>query len=341
MLFIGLDAHKRFFVACIFDPKDASVKRFRVNGSVDDLIRQLKKELGRRKFRICFEASCDYGYLHDRLAPIADRVIVAHPGKLALIYQDKRKNDKVDAEKLAKLIYAEVTPEVHVPSLDCRSRRRTIEHRTRLVQKRTRTKVAIRALLRGCGISTPAEVKDLWSTAGLKWLSEVELPTENDALQRDMLLEELTSFERLVKRATRHLDRLGSSDPAVKLLRTIPGVGPRTAEAVAAYIDKPHRFGRIKQIGAYFGLVPCQDQSASRNRLGHITREGPATVRRLLVEAAWWAVKHDSTIRAYYERRVGEKGERKKIAIVATAHYLARVMLSMLKNGEPWRPAAA
>ena len=123
-------------------------------------------------------------------------------------------------------------------------------------------------------------------------------------------------------------------------MRTIPGVGPRTSEAVMAYIDRPHRFRRNNQIGAYFGLVPCQDQSAGRNRLGHITREGPATVRALLVEAAWWGVRHDPTLKAYFEKRCGKNGARKKIAIVATAHYLARVMLAMLKSGEVWRPAA-
>ena len=308
---------------------------------VEELIDELKRRLGGHRFRICFEASCDSGHLHDQLAPIAEQVVVAHPGKLRLIYRDKRKNDTVDAEKLAKLLYADMVPEVHVPTLDVRRWRRTIEHRTKLVQKRARTKTTIRAVLRGCGIEEHPPVKDLWSAPGRQWLDALELPTANDALQRDILLEELKSFDHLVARVTHHLDALGRDHPAVKLLQTITGVGPRTAEAVAAYIDQPHRFRRVKQIGAYFGLVPCQDQSGSVNRLGHITKEGPGTVRRLLVEAAWCGVRRDPTLRAYYQRRVGERGEKKKIAIVATAHYLARVMLTMLKTGEPWRVAAA
>ena len=121
------------------------------------------------------------------------------------------------------------------------------------------------------------------------------------------------------------------------MVRTIPGVGPRTGEAVVAYIDEARRFSRNKCIGSYFGLVPCQDASGPVNRLGHITREGPAVVRRLLVEATWQGIRRSPEIRAYFERIQRGDADRKKIALVATAHHLIRVMLSMLKTGEVWR----
>ena len=120
-------------------------------------------------------------------------------------------------------------------------------------------------------------------------------------------------------------------------VRVIPGVGPRTAEAVVAYIDDASRFRRSKQVGSYFGLVPCQDQSANTNRLGHITREGPATVRKLLTEAGWQGIRHSPRIRGYFERVRGDDPKRRKIALVATAHYLIRVMHAMLRTGEVWR----
>ena len=133
------------------------------------------------------------------------------------------------------------------------------------------------------------------------------------------------------------LDQVANRHPGVQLVRTIPGVGNRTAEAVVAWIDDPGRFGRVRAIGSYFGLVPSQDSSASANRLGHITREGPSTVRSLLTEAAWQSVRRSPRVREFYERvRRGDR-ERTKIALVATAHYLLRAMLSMLQNGEVWR----
>jgi transposase len=117
-------------------------------------------------------------------------------------------------------------------------------------------------------------------------------------------------------------------------------VGPRTGEAVVAYIDKPGRFHSNKAIGCYFGLIPKQDASGRSNRLGHITREGPSVVRSLLVEAAWQGIRRCPQIREVYERIMRDDKQRKKIALVATAHYLLRAMLAMLQTGEVWRYSA-
>jgi transposase len=132
------------------------------------------------------------------------------------------------------------------------------------------------------------------------------------------------------------LNQRAKYSPAVLILRSIPGVGVRKAEAVAAFIDDPDRFRDAKAIGRYFGLVPSQDQSGPRNRLGHITREGPAVVRQLVAEASWQALRRSPTVRAYFERVRRDDPQRKKIALVATAHYLVRMMLALLKRGTTW-----
>jgi hypothetical protein len=171
----------------------------------------------------------------------------------------------------------------------------------------------------------------------------LELPTASQRLRRDLLLEEIESLANQVRRLEQQLNHQAGRSPAVAVLRTIPGVGVRTAEAVAAFVDDPHRFRDAKAVGRYFGLVPSQDQSGDRNRLGHITREGPAVVRQLLAEASWQAIRRSPTIRAYFERVRRDDPQRKKIALVATAHYLVRVMWALLKRGTVWEegPAAA
>ena len=269
---------------------------------------------------------------------MAQKVVVAHPGQLRLIFRSKRKSDRVDAEKLAKLLYLDEVPPVYVPSVEVRSWRAMIEHRQKLLQERVRTKNQLRALLRTQGIVAP---KGLWTKKGLAWIGAQELPTSMDRLQRDILLERLGSLRGLIERVEAALAEIAETNAGVKLLREIPGVGIRTAEAVMAYVDDPHRFQSIKSIGSYFGLVPCQDQSAGKNRLGHLTRQGPATVRKLLTEASWQAIRRSRRIRAYFERIRQGNPERKRIALVATAHYLLRVMLAMLRTGEVWRAEAA
>ena len=88
-------------------------------------------------------------------------------------------------------------------------------------------------------------------------------------------------------------------------------------------------------------MVPSQDQSGDRNRLGPITREGPAVVRQLVAEASWQAVRRSPTVRAYFERVRRGDPQRKKIALVATAHYLVRVMWALLKRGTTWEEGLA
>jgi transposase len=176
----------------------------------------------------------------------------------------------------------------------------------------------------------------LWTKKGLAWLEGLELD-EACALQRDLLASDLKDYAEKLARVEKYLKKVAERHPGVALLRTIPGVGPRTAEALLAYIDDVGRFGRVKQVGCYFGLVPCQDATGDVNRLGHITRDGPSTVRKLLCEAAWVAVRRSPTVRGFFERVMRGDRLRKKVALVATAHYLVRVAAAILRSGEAWR----
>jgi len=336
MLYVGIDAHWNACSYCILDANGAVVKEEQVRGPWHRLVSQLRRR--REPLTLAYDASCGYGALYDQLAalPHVRRICVAHPGKLRLIFRSQRKNDRTDARQLALLLLNQL-PTVHVPHQDVRSWREAITYRQKLVQQRTGVKNQLRALLRGHGIPMP---RSLWSQAGLTWLAEAALPGPLPRLKRMGLLDQLRQVQAQLKQVERELNRIGRAHPGVRLLQTIPGVGPRTAEAVMAYIDQPKRFGRNKTIGPYFGIVPRQDASGPVNHLGHITRQGPAVVRRLITEATWQAVRRDATVARYFQRVQQGRPQRKKLALVATAHYLLRVMLAMLQNGEAWRGAA-
>lgn len=336
MFYVGLDIHAKQITICVLDDNGKVHERCTVR-DVEQLVAFLNKLPGR--FRVCYEASTGYGYFFELLSRIAERVVVAHPGLLRLIYRSKQKNDRRDAEKLAKLLYVDQVPAVHVPPADVQAWRETITFRRRLVEKRTRAKNGLRCLLRTLRITAPVR-PGLWSRAGTAWLRQLEFDNAMHAVKRDVLLDEIDNLNRQIARVEKALARYAAQSANVEILRSIPGVGIRTAEAVAAFIDDPHRFSHSKQIGAYFGLVPSQDQSGGVNRLGHITREGSSTVRHMLTEAVWQAVRRSATVKAYLERIQRGDKSRRKIAIVATAHYLVRVMWSMLKTGTLWRERA-
>jgi transposase len=333
MQYIGLDAHKSQWTFCVLDENGKKVLTKTVHGDWPVLMKAL--ETIPRPFKICFEASCGAGFLHDTLKKIAAEVIVANPNKLALIYAAKRKNDRLDAEHLAKLLFLELVPRVHIPKSEVRAWRSLIEYRRRLMGGRTTIKNRLRALLRGAGKIVPTP--SLWSRVGLAWLAAEAFDQPMDAVHRDILVSELTEANEKIRKVTGELDKIGDSNSNVTLLMTIPGVGIRTAEAFVAYIDEAKRFSKTKTIGSYLGVVPTQDQSSTTNHLGRITRQGPSAVRWLLTEAAWEGVRRSPQIRAFYERIRRNDPQRNKIAAVATAHYLARVMLAMMQSGEAWR----
>jgi transposase len=333
MFYVGLDIHSTRIAVCVLSETGQVARRAQVRG-IEEVLRILKGLPG--LFEVCYEASCGYGHYHDVLRPLAAQVLVAHPGQLRLIFRSNAKNDRNDAERLAKLLYLGEAPAVHVPSADVRAWRELINCRGQVVAKRTRAKNAARALLRSAGI-VPPKHPGLWTKAGLAWLRRLELPTASQQLRRDLLIEEIETLTKQVQRIEQELNRQARRTPAVARLRTIPGVGARTAEAVAAFIDDPQRFRNAKAVGRYFGLVPRQDQSGVRNRLGHITREGAPVVRQLLAEAAWQALRRSPAVRSYFERVQREDPQRTKIAVVATAHYLVRVMWAMLRRGSVWQ----
>jgi len=335
MLHIGLDVHERLTSVHILDANGKKCKAYTLKGHWTELPAQLKKLS--EPFQVCFEASTGYGHLYDALRPIAQRVAVAHPGKARMIFRSKRKNDRIDAEKLAKLCFLGEVPEVYVPNQRLRQWRRLITFRGVLVAERVRTKNRLRGLLRRNGIQSPVK---LWTRNGIAWLNALELPGE-DGLERELLLDDLGRQSDKIRRVEGHLADLAKNDPRVSILRTIPGVGIRTAEALAAWIDNPARFTKNKTIGAYFGLVPSEDSSAGKQHLGHITRQGPALIRKLIVEATWQAVRRSPEVRAYYARMLHDDPQRKKIALVATAHYLVRCALAMLQHNESWKVKAA
>jgi len=327
MLYVGLDVHSRQSSLCILNSGGGTVNQIQLKGprsTVVDRLRRLEEP-----FAICYEASCGYGHLYEQLRPLAHHVAVAHPGKLRLIYGSKRKNDRVDAQKLAKLLLLDMVPPVHVPSIDVRAWRSLIVLRQRVLQQVVRAKNQIRGVLRENDL---AGAKWLWSRKQIAWLESLELhPVAK--LRLELAIEEFKTLDAKIKRIEKELAKYADAHPATKLLMTIPGVGIRTAETFVAWVDDITRFRNNRQIGSYFGLVPCQDASADKNRLGHITRDGPPVMRKLICEATWTAIKKCPTFKQFLERVMGGKSERRKIAVVATMHRMIRVMGAVMRTG--------
>jgi len=332
--FIGFDIDHKNTVACITQAgQDDRYTKLKTEVGVLRQWLQAQRQPGER-LHLTFEVSGLSGFLYDHLVDVVDRLEVSNPTKLSWIYRTAKKNDRIDARKQAVLLSMDEIPRVHMPSKAVREWRRTIQHRRNLVNTMTQTKNRIRSVLKSQGLKR-SDGGGWWNGTNRAWMRQ-EAEREGAPWREVLgdLLDTLALQERQLKRVTRGLDARLEKLPGAWLVMTIPGVGPRTVEAVLAYTDEVRRFSRAKQFGAYFGLTPRLDESGSRQRMGHISKQGPSVVRWLIVESAWRAVRHSPALRAFYERVMHGQKQRNKIAIVATARKLLTIMRAMLMTGE-------
>lgn len=340
MTVLAIDLGKFKSVACRYDPatgRHGFETIATTPASVHDLLIEAAPA------RLVIEACSVCGWISDLAESLAIKVCVANTNGEAWKWKKvKRKTDRDDAYKLAKLAATDQLPLVHVPKLEVRQQRALIKYRHALIDRRTGVKNTIRSLLDAQGLSLPGRSRG-WTIASINELKKLSCPLgQCDAanLWRGQLDLELRMFEAvtaLIKEADKKLDAIAAKDPRVTRLRTIPQVGARLAELVVAMIDDPHRFKNARQVSAYAGLVPKQYQSGQMNRLGRITGQGPGLLRRMLVQIAWGMQRRTETRgHAVFERLCHGQRTRRKQAVVALARKILIWCWALLRDGSVW-----
>jgi transposase len=259
----------------------------------------------------------------------------------------KKKTDKEDTLKLLSLSLTNQLPTVNLPDRPTRQWKGLILYRQKLIERRTRIKNKVHAILvsEGRGMSGGRQA---WSEASLAALSRLARPIGECAIdelwqgQLHMELAALDDLNHAVEQLDGKLNALGEADARVIRLQTIPGVGPRLSELVVAVIDDPKRFKNVRQVSAYAGLVPRRYQSGTMDRNGRISKAGCAKLRKLLLEVAWGMLVHNARGRSVFTRISKGQKTRRKQAAVALARRILGWCWAMLRDGTDWRaPAAA
>src|SRR5262245_61013268 len=336
---LAIDLGKYKSVACLDRPGHNS--RFT---TLPTSRRELTTLLERyRPTVVLIEACLLAGWVRDLCVEYGVRCLVANTTGEAWKFKHlKRKTDRDDALRLVEIYRFGKFPAVALPDKEVREKRALIEHRQKLVGRRVALQNRLRAILVSQGLPAPVGAR-AWTRIGLAGIAQHARPlaecspTELWRGRLQLTLTELAQVQGLLDQAERKLDELAKADAGVQLLQTIPGVGPRTAEAIAAFLPEPARFRTSKQVSAYGGLVPRQYQSADTDHRGRITKRGPKTLRKLLVECAWVMLRYNAWARAVYQRLTHGGKTRKKQAIVALARKLLVRCWAMLRDGTVWR----
>jgi transposase len=340
MRILGLDLGQRKSAWETLDTQTGEVATGQV-GMHDDALRKL---LARTQPElVVMEIGPLAARVHDLAVAAGVRVRVADTTQDAWRWKNvKRKTDTDDAQKLVRLAALGQINPVHIPAPAVRERRHLLEYRQALVAEQTRCKNRMRATLLMHGLKLP-EGKNGWSATGRAQLAAHTKPLAAcgpEELWRGVLrteLEHLQQIEALVAAVTAKLDALAQADRRVAQLRTIPGVGPRTAEVLITVLDEPRRFASRRQVAAYGGLVPRRYQSGQMDRSGRISKRGSTLLRAVLNQAAWIAVRCNPALRAFFLRLGGGHKKRRKQAIVAVMRKLLVVMWAMLRDGTAYQ----
>jgi transposase len=328
MMIIGVDYHPSDQYIAFADLETGESGERRLNhsdGEAEKFYRGLV--LGGVSVRVGMEATGYSRWFERLLAELGIEVWIGDAAKIQTKRVRKQKTDRQDAQLLLKLLLENNFPRVWVPSPENRDLRQLLWHRHRLVQMRTRIMNQLQALVMNEG---SRRKKKLWSEQGRAQLEKLPLATWASRRRQD-LLNLLDRMNPTIEALTMAVEQEARKRHEVLRLMTHPGVGPLTALAFVTIIGTPERFPCGKQIGSYVGLIPAENSSAGRQRLGHISKQGNALLRFLLVEAAQAAVRYDPDWRRRY-LHLAMRRER-RIAKVAMARRLAVRLYWMWRNG--------
>jgi transposase len=328
MMIIGVDYHPSFQQIAFFEEETGECGERQLNhsdGEAERFYRDLQQS-GIR-VRVGMEATGYSRWFERLLAELGIEIWMGDPAEIKAKRVKKRKTDRNDALLLLRLMREDNFPRIWVPSPENRDLRQLLWHRHRLVQMRTRIINQLQALAMNEGYRWK---KKLFSEQGRALLEKLSLAPWASR-RRQELLELLDSMNPTIEELTAAVEREARKRPEVLRLMTHPGVGPLTALAYVLIIGTPTRFQRGKQIGTYVGMIPSEDSSGGKQRLGHISKQGNSLLRFLLVEAGQVVARiHPDWRRRYIHLAMRRH---KSIAKVAMGRRLAIRLYWMWRNG--------
>jgi transposase len=324
--YVGLDVHKHYVMVGAVNAAQETVLPPR-KVSLLEFEGWAKKHL-RPTDEVVLEATTNAWYVYDLLEPLVARVVVGHPPLIKLIAAAVVKTDKKDTMILAKLLAVNMIPAVWVPPAPVRELRALISHRQRLIGQQTRLKNQLRSLLHRQHLVPPGG--QLFAAANRPWWLGLSLsPSEKLRLRQDLTL--LDQLAPLIAEVEAELNRLSLAEPwaqDVPYLLQLPGIGLLTAMTILSAIGQIDRFPTAKKLVGYAGLGAKVYASGLTHRTGGITKQGRRELRRVLVEAAWTAVRYDQHWQSQFESLAYRIGPEK--AIVAIARKLLVVIWHVL-----------
>jgi transposase len=331
--YLGIDLHNKNTYAVLMDKAGEVLDERRISN--EETPQYLEEVVPKETYAV-LEATRNWPFMYDLLLEHVERVELAHPKELKAISSAAVKTDQIDAKVLAQLARLNYLPTAYAAPPEIRDLRLYVRHREILVQERTQCKNRIHAVIARYNLR--AQVSDLFGKAGQEWLQgvldgDLIRPAAKRVIADNLTL--ITHLNEQVEALEKDLELSKEQKEAVKLLKTIPGVGLVTATMIIAEIGDIQRFRSPKALCNWAGLTPRIRSSAGVTRHGRISKEGSPFLRGAMTRAATVASRRSKRwylVREELVKRCGKKG-----AKVAVARRLLTVVYHMLKRKEPYQ----
>ena len=333
--YVGIDLHKKTISGCVVVKERGKRKiaaRKRLECRDEAGIKSWFSELG--KFEVVVEATASYEWFVKLVEPLASRVVLAHPKKLRIIAESKRKSDKLDAQVLAEFLASDEIPLAYRPCPRVREHRVLVRWRGYIQRRLTSVKNKLRHILAAYN----ADVPNLFTAEGLTHLATVPL-TASDRFVSEQLVTEWEQHQERLRATNRQLREFAATAPLAErearaVLASIPQVGAITADVILAELGDWRRFGSQAEVASYAGLVPGFRESAGKAKHLGITKEGSSLLRWVMIEFAWRMVGASRKWGGHYHRLEARVGAKK--AIVAMARRLLGMVFALLRTGQKY-----
>ena len=324
MYYIGLDVHKQKISYCVKDGSGKISAEGWIPATRFDLDRWMKTLP--QPWSAALEATMFSGWIYDHLKPHAAALKVAHPLMLRAIAAAKKKNDRIDANKICDCLRCDFLPECYMASTAIRERRRTLRYRNLLVRQMVQMKIKISALLMEAGVSYN---KQRLHKAGYFRELLATNPDIDEGLCSLLRLcrETVVRLQKTESAMVRSLERDSLLMDRVERLMTIPAVGPITALTWALEVGDVQRFSSIKKAISYCGLCGAEKSSGSRVQRTPLSKQRNKHLQTTLIEAAKMAPRNSPELAMLYDKEK-QKGNANR-ATLAVARKLVAYLVAV------------
>ena len=330
--YIGFDLHKKTISYCA-KQLDGSIQDEGVIEATRSSVREWAAQRPNQWIG-AMEATLFTGWIYDELKPHATQLKVAHPAMLKAIGASKKKNDRVDAQKISDLLRCNLLPECYMSPSWIRELRRMLRYRNMIVREAVRMKNKISGLLMETG-----SLYNKKRLHGEDYFSELvgnltDVPPSVIQMLR-LSRGALEMFQSVERQLIRRLRADSQLKQRVELLKTIPGVGDIVALSWVLEVGEVKRFSSISNAISYCGLCSAQRSSAGKDQRGPISKQRNRHLQTILIEAAKLAPRWNAQLAAVHEREL-KLGSRNR-ATLAVARKLVAYLVSVDRSGQPFR----